>query len=44
MDRGQIIVELEPSALLLGLLQRFKDWFDVFPGFRIETDWAGKRK
>jgi hypothetical protein len=27
----------------LCLLQRLKDWFDVYPGFGIETDWARKR-
>jgi hypothetical protein len=42
IDRCQIIVELEPSGLMLGLVQRLKDWFDVSPGLGIETDWARK--
>jgi hypothetical protein len=41
-DRRQITVELEASGLLLGLVQRLKDWFDVSPGLGVETDWARK--
>jgi hypothetical protein len=32
----------EPSSLMLGLLQRLKDWFDVSPRLGIEADWARK--
>jgi hypothetical protein len=32
-DRCQITVEPEPSDLVLGLLQRLEDWFDVLNRF-----------
>ena len=42
IDRCQITVEPEPSGMVLGLLQRLEDWFEVFQGLGVEPNWAGK--